>query len=96
MASCTGSGAAGLGPPDWDHLGINSIDRSSLGSALEFLFEAPDPMFWAAAAVATPEIQSLLDPNNTYVKPEGPPTTWGKLLEKDEDWWGRKFRFKPE
>jgi len=96
METGTGLGASGVGPLDWDPAGISSPDSSTTASALEFWFGAPDPMLWAAAAVATPEIQSLLDPNNKYVEPAGPPTTWEQLLLNDEDWWGRKFRFRPE
>jgi len=96
MENGTGSGAPGLGPPDWDPAGISSLDSSS-AAALEFLLGVPEPLLFAVAAVAAPEVQSLLDPNNKYVEPHKPPTTWQELLVAgDEDWFGRKFRFKPE
>ena len=88
-----------MGPPDSDAAGSSSSSSldSSSAAAIEFLFGAPEPLLFAAAAFAAPEVQSLLDPNNKYVEPKGPPTTWEELLMAgDEVWFGRKFRFKHE
>lgn len=96
MNSGPESGATGLLSPDWDPAGTSSLDSISLTPAFDLLFGSPEPLFMAAAAMATPEIQRLLDPNNAYDEPEGPETTWEELVERGEAWFCRKFRFKPE